>query len=131
MNRFLFFLLVLFISQTCIAGELSDTCHHFKTGKFSYRDSSGIITSITRTKKQQTEINSKTGLLTKSKISWVGECEYRLTQTWANSKEGRKNNRRQITINITRIAGNSYEYACSCNDKANTTIQGVVVKLSD
>ena len=70
-------------------------------------------------------------MLTKSTINWVGECTYRLKQVWSNRKEQRKNNGRELTIQIIKIDGNRYEYTCNCNDPKNTEINGVVIKLSD
>ena len=125
-------LFAILISLESFAGSVSDSCHHFKTGKFSYTDSAGVVTSIERTKKQQTEVNIKTGLLTRSKIRWVGECTYELTQTWANRKEQRKYNGNKLIIRITGFHGNSYEYTCVCGEQGKSpAISGTVVKTGD
>ncbi|MEO7924611.1 MAG: hypothetical protein ABIR30_13100 [Chitinophagaceae bacterium] len=128
----IFFLLFLFAAFESFAGTSSDTCYHFKTGKFSYRDSAGVLTKIIRTKKQQTETNTKTGLLIRSTINWVGECSYELTQVWSNRKEQRKFNGSRYHIQITGFSGNSYEYACSCANANTVTVKkGVVIKTGD
>lgn len=131
MMKILLLLTTTFIALTTFSQQTTKACSRFKTGKFSYQDSAGIVTTITRTTGRQIEVNTKTGVLTKSKISWLGECEYKLTQIWANRKAARKNNRRSLTIQIVKTNGNQYEYSCSCNDPGNTIIKGVITKISD
>ena len=129
--RTLLFILALFTSINSFSQQTADNCFHFKTGKFSYSDSVGVVTKITRTNNRQTEVNTQTGLLTKSKISWISKCEYKLTQIWANRKVQRKNNRQTRTIRIVKTDGNSYAYTCNCNDPNMTILTGVVVKTGN
>lgn len=129
--KILLVLTTTFITLNTFSQQTTQSCSRFKTGKFSYRDSAGIVTTISRTKSRQIEVNTQTGVLTKSKISWLEECKYKLTQTWANRKAARKNNRRSLTIQIVKIEGNQYEYSCSCYDPNNTIVKGVVTKISD
>lgn len=131
MYKVIFLGFIIMSSLNGFAQQNPGDCNRFKTGKFSYKDSSGAIVNITRTKHRQTEKNTKTGLLTKLKINWPGECEYKLTQLWANSKKQRKNNRRTQTVRITKTDGNSYEYACNCNDPNQSKITGIVIRKND
>lgn len=103
-------------------------CSLFKTGQFIYEHSATKITwKIKRTKKIQTETNEATGAVTKSKIRWESACEYRLTQTWTNKKEFRKNNFKSKLYRIISINGSTYTFSCDCSD--GTQISGAVVKV--
>ena len=102
-------------------------CVQFKTGDFMYVDSSGISWDIKRTKKQQTERNKKDGTIIKHKITWLNDCEYKLTQVWTSDKTRRKLNRSWMIYRIIAMSGKTYQYSCTCKD--GTNISGVVVKI--
>jgi len=104
-------------------------CSFFKKGDFIYKDSSGVTWDIKRTGKYQTERNKQTGLLIKHKITWISNCEYKLTQIWSNNKDRRKYNRSWIIYKILRVTDKYYSYSCTCTDGREIT--GVVVKLID
>lgn len=105
-------------------------CKNFKTGIFAYKDSANTIWEIKRTKNLQIETNKQTGLQKKHKIKWLNECEYRLTQQWANKKEDRKYNQQQLTKKIIKTNSDSYEYACACTN-GGEEFKGLVVKISN
>jgi len=126
MAKYLFILVLLLFTSNCFSQTTVTGCDQFKTGKFAYRDSSGTISEIKRTAKTQTEYNPKTKLTLKYKIEWLSNCSYKLTQTWASSKEKRKFNGSWLTYNITSVVDNTYEYKCTCND--NSKVSGVVMK---
>ncbi len=118
-----------FIS-TCFSQISGVGCNLFKTGVFSYRDSSSNnVWNIKRIKRKQTETNEQTGAVVKSKIKWVSDCEYKLTQFWTNKKELRYGNFKWRIFRITSITNNTYQYICNCSN--GTQIGGTVVKLND
>jgi len=112
-----FFLLILIIfSSASFAQEKDADCDKLKSGKFKYSDSVSNIVNVTRTNKLQTEVNSKTGIVTKFRIRWPGDCTYELSQIWSNNKEQRKSNRSVTQVKITVVQNNSYNYTCMCKD---------------
>lgn len=131
MKNGVIFLLTILFSNVCLSQSNTNDCERFRKGIYSYKDSSGFIWEIKRTKNHQTETNKNTGLLVKNKIKWLGVCEYRLTQIWANKKERRKSNNQQSTIRIIKTTPDSYEYACSCTVDNSNQSRGLVVKISD
>jgi hypothetical protein len=103
-------------------------CASFKKGKFAYRDSaSNTIHEFKRTGGHQVEKNKQTGISTKYKIEWISDCEYKLTQLYATSKEARKKNGNWLVYTIVGTTESSYTYRCSCSN--STEIQGTVVKM--
>ena len=120
------FLPVLLFSFTSICCWSQEDCLRFRSGKFAFRDSAGVVHQIQRTKTHQTEFNPQTKLKVKFRIEWSGKCEYKLTQVWASTSEKRKMNRSWQTYQIISSTENTYEFSCSCsNDKK---ITGVVLK---
>ena len=128
MLKFIFWLLSSLIAATLFSQNSIPDCSSFKKGNFFYKDSSGITWDLKRTNKYQTERNKQTGLLIKHKITWISNCEYKLTQIWSNNKERRKENRAWLVYKIISSTDNTYEYTCSCSN--GKKISGVVVKLN-
>ena len=126
MKKKILFIIIVCLSKTCFSQNQAIDCSQFKTGKFSYRDSSGIIYEMKRMNKHQSEFNPQTKLMIKYKIEWIGDCEYKLTQLWASKKEARKLNNSWLVYRILSVNDNTYEYTCTCSD--NSKISGVVVK---
>jgi len=112
------FLLIVSITFSLISfsQERYRDCANFKSGKFKYTDSSSNVVNVIRTNKLQTEINSKTGVVTKLRIHWMDDCSYKLTQIWSNSKEKRKSNRSVTNVKITNVYADRYDYSCACKD---------------
>lgn len=100
-------------------GQTKTDCSIFKTGNFSYFDSSNNTVFVKRKTNRQSETNFQTKEKTVSKVRWISDCEYELTQTWTSSKAKRKYNGSKLIVMITKaIAGNQgYEYSCRCEDK--------------
>jgi hypothetical protein len=115
---------------TCSAQTGNVGCGDFKTGRFAYRDSAGHIIEVTRMGNRQKEYDKTDKILTKFKIRWTAECEYRLTQVWSNSKAKRKWNRHVYSITITRVNSNdSYDYGCACHEQGGRGLVGTMVRL--
>lgn len=128
MKQFLFTIISTFLTFLCYSQTNSPGCSVFKTGTFAYRDSStNSIWEITRTKNKQLEKNNLTGVVTKHKISWLSDCEYKLTQVWTNKKEWRTGNFKSKIYKITSVYENMYNFSCNCNDTLK--INGTVVKM--
>jgi hypothetical protein len=103
-------------------------CSSFKKGHFAYRDSAtNTIREFKRSGKRQVETDKRSGLSTYYRIDWINDCEYKLTQVYANTKEARKRNHSSLTYRIVSTTENSYSYQCTCSDK--TEIHGRVVKM--
>lgn len=67
--------------QTCSFFKRDKSCNQFKSGDFFYnfRGPQGDFTfSISRNDSIQTEINSRTGDISKLSVDWTGECNYEL-----------------------------------------------------
>jgi hypothetical protein len=101
----------------CFPQDAPEDCNKFKTGKFAYVNDSSETVIIRRTLKRQEERNQKTNTVTKFKIRWTSICGYELTQTWSNSRAGRKFNRGVRRVQITRVNDQGYDYSCACKDK--------------
>ncbi len=128
MKYFLLAIINAGIVATSYSQESTPGCGFIKTGHFVYLDSASNTTwTIKRTSSHQTEENQKTGVIVKHRIKWISACEYKLTQTWANSKELRKANYSRGIYRITSISGNTYYYNCTCNDGKMAI--GSVVKI--
>ena len=122
----LLFGLLLVISLPVFSQATGSDCGKFRTGRLAYRDSSGTICEIKRTGSTQTDYNPATKLTIKSKIEWISDCSYKLTQRWASSKDRRKSNGSSVTYRITNVTDNMYSFSCTCSDQS--TISGTVVK---
>ena len=123
-------LLIFFLTVLSLEGfgqNQALNCSPFKTGDFMYVDSAGVSWDLKRTKKQQTERNKKDGTIIKHRITWLSDCEYKLTQLWTNDKTRRKLNRSWIIYRIIATGDKTYQYSCTCKDGSN--ISGVVVKI--
>lgn len=127
MQKIISCIISLAITTLCFSQQHGADCSKFKKGDFLYKDSSGITWDIKRTKKHQVERNKSNGTIIKHKITWVNDCEYKLTQIWSNDKNRRKLNHSWIIYRITATTDKAYEYNCTCKDGRN--ISGVVVKL--
>lgn len=118
---------LLFCSLFSFSQNRTD-CASFKTGEFAYRDSStNSIWTIKRKGRHQTEKDEKNGIVVKKKIEWLSPCEYKLTQTWTNSKDLKKRNFTSLTYSIVTVAGDSYSFSCQCSD--GTKLAGTMVKM--
>lgn len=131
MNKILLLLLATGLTNKVFSQINPTGCNSFRTGIFAYKDSSNALWEIKRTRHYQTETNKKSGIQVKNKIKWLSDCEYRITQQWANNKERRKLNRQQSTIRIIKTNPDSYEYTCSCTNGGGNESKGLVVKISD
>lgn len=129
MLKSLSLLLCLLFTADCFSQTTINGCEKFKIGKFAYRDSAGTICEIKRTHKIQTDFNPKTKLKIRYKIEWTSDCEYKLTQTWASSREKRKQNNSWLSYRIESITDNTYDYSCTCSDSRK--IAGKVMKRED
>lgn len=125
--RFFLVFILAFLCKTGFGQNQPMNCGQFKSGNFIYTDSSGVSWKLKRTKKHQTERNMKAGSIIKHKITWLSDCEYRLTQIWTNDKNRRNLNRSWIVYRITGTTDKSYNYTCTCKDGSNKS--GVVVKI--
>jgi hypothetical protein len=129
MKQYLLAIISTFVTLFSYSQTTPPDCSLFKTGDFAYRDSStNNVWEITRTKKKQVDKNNLTGVVIKQKISWVSDCEYKLTQFWTNKKELRKSNFKSRIYKITTINENIYNFSCDCSD--GRKIQGMVVKMN-
>ncbi len=123
---FFLFLMLLATSLSFSQSNMAD-CNNFKTGDFTYLDSSTNLTwKIVRGAKHQTEKNEKEGIVIKKKIRWISACEYQLTQTWTNSKKLRTGNFKSLNYMIIPVNDNSYRFSCNCGDGTKTG--GIVQK---
>jgi len=127
MLKLIFWVLSSLIATAIFSQNSTPDCSPFKKGDFIYKDSSGITWDLKRTNKYQTERNKQTGLLIKHKITWISNCEYKLTQIWSNNKQRRKQNRAWLVYKIISSTEYTYEYTCSCSN--GKIISGIVVKL--
>jgi hypothetical protein len=132
MNRYLKHLLVtkLVLAATGMsyAQNKPASCDLYRKGIFAYRDAaSNTIREFKRTGKYQVETDKQTGLTTRYKIEWIGDCQYKLTQVYANKKEDRKKNYSWLIYTITPVTDRSYDYHCKCSDAVE--IKGTVVKM--
>ena len=102
----------------CIFCFAQYDCSKFRTGKFQYTDSSKVVT-IKRTRHIQEELVVNTGMKTRFKIHWVGDCVYEIKQIWANRKAKRKMNGSITKVNIIKAYDDRYDYTCACKDSAS------------
>ncbi|MBI5373707.1 MAG: hypothetical protein HZA79_16905 [Sphingobacteriales bacterium] len=102
-------------------------CRSFRTGDFLFTDTAGITWELKRTRHRQAERNKSNGMVAKYKITWLNDCEYRLTQTWSSDRRHRKWNRTYRSYRIISTANSSYSYECTCKD--GTMVSGTVVRL--
>lgn len=126
MKKIILSLLLLLFSGRLLAQQPAPDCTSFHTGEYLYTDSTGDTWELKRNKKQQTERNKRTGKIIKYKISWLSDCEYRLTQTWSNDRNRRKWNRANYSYRIISSTPNSFSYSCSCKD--SPAVAGTVVR---
>ncbi|RYY69567.1 MAG: hypothetical protein EOO13_09155 [Chitinophagaceae bacterium] len=130
MKRITILATLILLSLAAAAQADNAACLSFHTGTFAYRNDSLGIIQITRTKNRQEELNEKTRVLTKFKITWVDACTYTLKQIWSNSKKQRKQNNSLNTIIITAATKDSYQFSCSCtNDPGGKNNSGTVVRI--
>jgi hypothetical protein len=128
LQHFMMIEFLLVISGKICAQTTPTSCSSFRKGIFAYRDTANnIIREFKRTHKYQVETDKLTGLTTKYKIEWVTECQYKLTQVYANKKEAREKNYSWLLYTITPVTERSYNYHCRCSDKVE--IKGIVVKM--
>lgn len=55
------------------------TCLYFKTGQFEYADRAYKDWKIVRTNSEQIETNTATGLVIHNDVTWLSNCELKLT----------------------------------------------------
>ncbi len=91
----------------------NDKCGKFREGEFSYKEAPFSNIMISRTKTEQTEHETKTGLKVKYDIRWISDCEYELIQTWSNDSAFSRNNGSMIKTKIKNIEGDMYDYDAS------------------
>ncbi|MEO7522495.1 MAG: replication/maintenance protein RepL [Ferruginibacter sp.] len=104
-------------------------CRQYRTGKFTYIDSStGFMIRVERTKRHQREYNDFTKVWIDFKIEWVTDCQYELRQLSSNSKLIRKFNHVVTTVVISKPLGQEgYEYTCACKGiPANERVKGLM-----
>ncbi|MDQ3046421.1 MAG: hypothetical protein M3R27_02655 [Bacteroidota bacterium] len=110
-----------------IAGcDPNDKCGKFREGEFSYKEAPFSNIKITRTKTEQTEHETKTGLKVRYDIKWTSDCEYELIQTWSNDSAFSLNNGSMIKTKIKNIEGDMYDYDAS---SAGMNTSNTIVKL--
>jgi hypothetical protein len=72
--------LLILICKICIScSDKKSGCSRFKTGKYVFHNAfTGTDILIKRTDTLQTNIDAATGMGTKCKIQWTGDCKYKL-----------------------------------------------------
>ena len=88
-----------------------DLCSHLRTGKYLIEDEYIGTTQINRNNKYQYEENEKLGIKVKLSISWIGDCEYKLTfiSGTCSKDKNYKFETRSVIVKITKVAENYYE----------------------
>lgn len=66
------------IFSLCVFGQ-EKTCLDFTTGKFEYADMAYKDWKIVRTDSEQVETNTATGLVIHNDVTWLSNCELKLT----------------------------------------------------
>ena len=107
-------------------GQFGDSeCKKFRTGTFSYKEEF-VSVIIERTKKKQKELEIISGLELHYKIKWTSDCEYKLIQTWSNNAELNKRKGMVLTVRITAVGADSYQYIC---DDGELITRNTIVKI--
>lgn len=88
-------------------------CHQFKKGFFLFESDSGEVYLIKRKRKQQKEIELKSGNEAVTEIKWLADCVYQLTQEKTDSLQIINI---PIVIRIESIDGKSYDFISSSFD---------------
>lgn len=105
-------------------------CSAFKNGTFTYLNDSSQVVDVERKGRYQTERNRQTGEVQKFVVKWSSPCEYQLKQFATNRKASKKNNGRILKIQIIKLYGDRYDYACLCPTAASVTnFFGTMIKV--
>lgn len=103
-------------------------CDKFKKGTFTYKEEPFTSVIVTRTKKKQTEHDTKSGITITYKVRWTGDCQYELIQKGSNNTEVIKYNGSIIKAKITNTFANSYEVVAEYNGQVATgTMERMVI----
>ena len=114
MKKLVFFISFAFFSKPLLAQLEPVRCAQVKNGVFVYRNDSSNAVLVKRTGGLQEERIKKSGIVTRFKIRWQGDCSYEMTQVWSNHKARRKNNGSITIVTITNVRQDGYEYSCGC-----------------
>ncbi|PCH66517.1 MAG: hypothetical protein COC01_07815 [Bacteroidetes bacterium] len=108
-------LFVLLISSCSI--NISTKCSDLKTGKFKLVSEESGTTIITRTAKEQVEINKDFNVKVRYKVKWLNACTYQLFDAKIYEGddyfEGKKTD--TLTVKITEISNDFYKISTTSN----------------
>ena len=97
-------------SQSNTNNRESD-CSDFKTGKFKLTDTAANKSfSIERIDSIQTETDLQSGAISKYKISWPSDCEYKLTIVEGSDELMSLYKGKVLDIKITSTFANGYQF---------------------
>jgi hypothetical protein len=120
MYRKLLFIIICINAISCKDSLHQLDCRNFHLGKFITPSSLNQQSVIIRSETTQTEINSKTGGIIRSKINWLGPCIYQLTDAEI-SLDSSKNfkpflPRGTMTVKIMKVEKDYCIYEASFTD---------------
>jgi hypothetical protein len=101
-------------------------CQQFRTGTF-YNPSAPHLT-ITRDSLYQVETDTRTGDISKFKVTWVDDCTYKLEFIESTDREVRKAAKVMgiLTVTITSVEEDSYKFRASSEAANDVPMRGTM-----
>ncbi|HTF04302.1 MAG TPA: hypothetical protein VK826_09755 [Bacteroidia bacterium] len=113
------------VSAQTATGE---ECKPFRTGTF-YNPSAPHLT-ITRDSLYQVETDTRTGDVSKFKVTWVDDCTYKLEFIESTDREVRKAAKVMgiLTVTITSVEEGSYKFRATSEAANDVPMRGTMLR---